>query len=208
MQSKLKLNNYSVIFAAMRVKDETKIAAIFKATLTLVKERGLSGITMSDISKAAAIGTGTLYIYFKNKEELIKALFLECRQQSAKHYFEGVCTDLAFEERMLKVFSNIIHYKMMNFEVSAFLEQTYHSPYVCMTDLRKKQKALHPIFDLIKEGIEEKRLKDVDVDLIVSYMFGIINELVKKAYFANKKLAPETIDQLYIMCWDGIKLSD
>lgn len=191
----------------MRVKDESKIEAIFKATLVLVKERGLAGITMSDISKAASIGTGTLYIYFKNKDELIKALFLECREQSAKHYFEGIEARVSFEARMRQVFFNIIQYKMAFFEVSAFLEQTYHSPFVCITDIKKKEKALRPLFDLIEEGIGEKKIKPVAVNLIVSYMFGILNEMVKKAYFSNKKLAPETIAQVYAMYWDGIKLS-
>jgi AcrR family transcriptional regulator len=159
----------------MRVKDDSKIEAIFKATLSLVKERGLAGITMSDISKAASIGTGTLYIYFKNKEELIKALFLQCRQQSAKHYFEGLRTGVSFEQRMQQVFTDIIHYKTLYFDVSVFLEQTYHSPIVCMADIRKKDKALNPLFNLIQEGIAEKKVKDIDVGLIVSYTFGIIN---------------------------------
>ena len=74
----------------MRCKDESKVDAIYKATLTLVKDRGLAGITMCDISKEASIATGTLYIYFKNKDELIKALFTECRIKSAHCYFEGI----------------------------------------------------------------------------------------------------------------------
>src|SRR5947208_16376605 len=109
----------------MRVRDETKINSIYKATLQLVKERGLAGITMSDISKAASIATGTLYIYFKNKDELIKALFAECREQSAKEYFAGVAGEAPFEERMKTLFTNIVRYKMKHFEVSAFLEQSY-----------------------------------------------------------------------------------
>src|SRR5690349_15027598 len=118
----------------MRVKDESKVEAIFKATLTLVKERGLAGITMSDISKEASIGTGTLYLYFKNKDELIKALFIECRQKSAQRYFEGISAAAGFKARMQKVFTNIIRYKMLYFEVSAFLEQSYHSPFLCVAD--------------------------------------------------------------------------
>jgi DNA-binding transcriptional regulator YbjK len=205
MQSKVKLNNYSFIFAHVRIKDESKIECIYKATLELVKERGLAGITMGDISKAASIATGTLYIYFKNKEELIKALFAACRQQSAQQYFAGIDANDPFEKRMQKLFTNIMGYKIMFFEVSAFLEQSYHSPFVCSTDLKKKQKALQPLFDLVKEGIEKKKIKDVEVQLIVSYTFGIINEMVKRSYFSNKKLTPETIKQLYTMYWDGIK---
>jgi len=90
--------------------------------------------------------------------------------------------------------------------VSAFLEQSYHSPFLCMADLKKKDKALTPLQDLIREGIDAKKLKPVDVDLLIPFMFGILNEMVKKSYFSNKKLTPEVIDQLFGMFWDGIKL--
>jgi TetR/AcrR family transcriptional regulator, repressor of fatR-cypB operon len=189
----------------VRCKDESKFHAIYKATLSLVKERGLAGITMGDISKEASIATGTLYIYFKNKDELIRGLFTECRQKSARHYFEGLESSLSFEDRMKKLFHNIIYFKMRHFEISAFLEQTSHSPYVHITDLKKKQKAMQPLFDLINEGIEKNKLKDIDIELVVSYLSGIVNELVKRAYFANRKLTDAVISEVYEMFWDGIK---
>jgi AcrR family transcriptional regulator len=192
----------------VRCKDESKVHAIYKATLSLVKERGLAGVTMGDISKEASIATGTLYIYFKNKDELIRALFAECRQKSACYYFEGVDAPLPFEEKMKKLFRNIIFFKMKHFEISAFLEQSYHSPYVHITDLKKKQKAMSPLLDLIREGIENKKIKETEIELVVSYLFGIVNEMVKKAYFSNKKLTETIINEVYEMFWDGIKYSE
>jgi TetR/AcrR family transcriptional regulator, repressor of fatR-cypB operon len=199
------MNKYSAIFVPMRLKDESKVDAIFDATLTLVKERGLAGITMNDISKAASIATGTLYIYFKNKEELIKELFLQCREQSAREYFTGLHPNAPFEERLQLVFRNIITYKIVRFEVSAFLEQTYHSPFVCVTDLKKKQTALQPLLDLFTEGIASKKLKAVDSDTLMTFMFGVIHETIKKSYFSRKKLSSEKIDQVYSLFWDGIR---
>jgi AcrR family transcriptional regulator len=189
----------------VRCKDESKVHAIYKATLSLVKERGLAGITMGDISKEASIATGTLYIYFKNKEELIRALFTECREKSARYYFEGLEPSLLFEERMKKLFRNIIYFKTSHFEISAFLEQTSHSPYVHITDLKKKQKAMQPLFDLIREGIENNKIKKIDIELVVSYLSGIVNEMVKRAYFGNRKLTDVIIDEVYEMFWNGIK---
>lgn len=191
----------------MRCKDDSKVDAIYKATLALVKDRGLAGITMCDISKEASIATGTLYIYFKNKDELIKALFTECREKSAHYYFEGIDEPLPFEVRMKKMFRNIICYKMKHFEVSAFLEQSYHSPYIDQIDLKKKQKAMSPMRDLINEGIETGKIKNIETRLVVSFLFGIVNEMVKRAYFSNKKLTDADINEVYMMFWDGIKFA-
>jgi TetR/AcrR family transcriptional regulator, repressor of fatR-cypB operon len=200
------MNNYSFIFVNVRCRDDKKIEAIYKATLALVKDRGLSGITMNDISKEAAIATGTLYIYFKNKEELIKELFQECRTKSMEKYFAGIDACAPFEERLKTVFTNIITYKITHFEVSAFLEQSYHSPFVCITDLNKKQRSLDPLFELVQEGILSGRIKTLERDLIVSFMFGIIHEMVKNSYFSKKKLTASSIDQLYVMFWDAVRL--
>lgn len=188
----------------MRTKDDAKVDLIYKATLELVKEKGLAGITMNDISKAASLATGTLYIYFKNKEDLITALFTQCRAESATQYFEGLDKAESFEDKMHTVFTNIIQYKVSYFENSVFLEQLYHSPFGCQGELTKKQKALQPLMDLVKEGKEAGLLKDVHDELIISYTFGIINEMVKKSYFSRKKLTPEIIEQVYAMYWDGI----
>jgi AcrR family transcriptional regulator len=189
----------------VRCKDESKVDAIYKATLALVKGRGLAGITMCDISREASIATGTLYIYFKNKDELIRALFTECREKSAYYYFQGIDQQLPFEERMQKLFRNIICFKVKHFEISAFLEQSYHSPYVDVIDLKKKQKAMAPLFALIKEGIEIKKIKNIEVQIIVSYLFGIVNEMVKRAHFSNKKITDAVITDVYAMFWDGVK---
>ena len=58
----------------MKPRDDKKVEQIYKATLLLVTEKGLAGITMSEIAKEAGLATGTLYIYFKNKDELVNAL--------------------------------------------------------------------------------------------------------------------------------------
>ena len=62
-----------------------------------------------------------------------------------------------------------------------------------------------PLFALIKEGIETKKIKDTEVELVVSYLFGIVNELVKKAYFSKKKITRAIIKEVYKMYWNGIR---
>src|SRR5438445_7730743 len=55
----------------MRLKDEQKIDLVFTSTLTLVGQVGLVGLTMPLIAKQSGVAIGTLYIYFKNKDDLI-----------------------------------------------------------------------------------------------------------------------------------------
>ena len=72
----------------MKPNDDKKIDQIYKAMLRLVEAKGLAGITMSEIAKEANIATGTLYIYFKNKNELINALFTDMQKQVCSSLFQ------------------------------------------------------------------------------------------------------------------------
>ena len=54
---------------------------ILDTTLSLLSENGFHGTPISLIAEKANIGAGTIYRYFKNKEELINELFIEIKRR-------------------------------------------------------------------------------------------------------------------------------
>ena len=55
----------------MRTKDGIKQEALFEATVKLVNEIGFASSSVSKIAKQAGISPATIYIYYKNKEDLL-----------------------------------------------------------------------------------------------------------------------------------------
>ncbi len=53
---------------------------IAKSTCSLFIEKGFVNISISEIAKVAGVGKGTIYEYFKNKEDIIFAL-MSCLQE-------------------------------------------------------------------------------------------------------------------------------
>lgn len=49
---------------------------IINAAKSVFLEKGFSGATIEDIAKEAELSVGTLYIYFKNKDDLYASLNL------------------------------------------------------------------------------------------------------------------------------------
>lgn len=189
----------------MRQKDDKKVEKIFSATLQLVEQSGLSGITMCDISKAAGIATGTLYIYFRSKEELINELFSECRRESADIYFEDYDESEDFKDSLKKIFNNIIRYRLSNFRESIFLEQCYHSPFVSETKRQEFAKFLQPFFQLLEKGKMQGLIKNEDSLFLLWFIFGCINEPVKRFLYSKRKVTANVIESLFNMCWDALK---
>lgn len=58
----------------MQVMDEQKRAKILSAAAELFATQPFHKVLLSDVAEAAAVGKGTLYIYFKSKEDLYLAV--------------------------------------------------------------------------------------------------------------------------------------
>lgn len=64
-----------------RPRSGDKQKAILDAALRICAERGIGGAPTSAISKAAGIAEGSLFTYFKTKDELLNELYLSLRRQ-------------------------------------------------------------------------------------------------------------------------------
>ncbi|MES2332755.1 MAG: TetR/AcrR family transcriptional regulator [Bacteroidota bacterium] len=189
----------------MKLRDDRKTEQISKAVLGLVKQKGLAGITMGEIAKEAGMATGTLYIYFKNKEELINHLFFDCRKEALENYFLNYDLSKPFKSGFHTVWMNILNFRIQNFEEVVFMDQCYHSPFIneCTMKLAKEMKK--PLFKLIERGKEEGVFKDMDTMALLTFMIGSIHEGVKNAHYNQKPLNNTDITSMFKMCWDGMK---
>lgn len=67
---------------------EVRRQQILRAMFNCLAEQGYARVTMRDIAKEAGISVGTLYLYFRDKNEIIAAL----QQQSDDRVEEGLTT--------------------------------------------------------------------------------------------------------------------
>ena len=61
----------------MRLRDESKRRLIVQTAVKLFSEKPFHQVRLDDVAEAAGVGKGTVYIYFKNKEELYYSLVYE-----------------------------------------------------------------------------------------------------------------------------------
>ena len=71
---------------AEAAEDSAKRRQIVEGARQIFMARGFDAASMSDIAKAAGVSKGTLYVYFKDKEQLFSAIVM---QECASHA-EGV----------------------------------------------------------------------------------------------------------------------
>ena len=64
----------------MRMKDENKKTAITKTIVRLINEIGFANISMSKIAKAAGMSAATLYVYYDNKEDMFRKVYMDVKK--------------------------------------------------------------------------------------------------------------------------------
>jgi TetR/AcrR family fatty acid metabolism transcriptional regulator len=60
-----------------KTRENDKRARILDAAVRVFAERGFFGATVAEIARAAGVADGTIYLYFKNKDDVLLRLFDE-----------------------------------------------------------------------------------------------------------------------------------
>lgn len=104
-------------------------AAIRRALRDLVAERGFHGASMSAIAKAAGVATGTAYVHYASKEELVYDTYLEIKRELGEAVAAEVDLDAAVEERYRQLWLASYRHLAAVPARARFLTQLEESPY-------------------------------------------------------------------------------
>ncbi len=163
----------------MRTRDEQKEQAIREKALEMVVKTGFDGLSMQRLAKAAKVSPATIYIYFKDREDLILQIYLEVNERLTRSMLENFDSSMNFEEGMKVQWLNRARYFMEHPLEVQFLEQIKHSPFyekalpLEKTDFRKKMK------EFISKAIADKELKALPFEVYWSIAYAPLYQLVK-----------------------------
>jgi AcrR family transcriptional regulator len=190
----------------MREKDPRKVHAIYDATLKLVLDKGFTALKINDVARTAGIATGTIYIYFDNKEDLINQLYLELQSRRMPGFLKGFHPGMSVEDGFKLLWHNYISEQIRQPEVAAFLEQYFRSPYLAEEVRVKTDTMLQPIFEVFERGKQQGILKPIPTDLMVAYVIGSVGELIRWQQRGIIQITDTIIDQYYQLAWDAARI--
>lgn len=106
---------------------DNKRELIFNATEKIIATKGLQGLSMQQIAAEAGVAAGTIYRYFKDKEELISELRKNVLREVASHILKG-CHEGSLEQRFKNVWFNIVDFGRQRTSANLSYEQYIHLP--------------------------------------------------------------------------------
>ncbi len=174
------------------VDKQEKEKQILQAALTVFAQKGFAATKMIDIAKQAQIGKGTLYEYFKHKEDLFFKTFLFLFE----HYDQKFQQKLAqltnpTDKLCLIVQTYFVEFSQKNFEFMEILMDFW------MASARQNQKQNFSLLQLYKDyrnlisqilqdGIKQKQFRPHHTEHYASMLLAILDGLFLQLFLDKK----------------------
>ena len=187
-----------------RPKSEDKRNAILDAATRLFAERGLAAAPTSEISRRADVAEGTLFTYFKTKDELINSLYRELKLELADAMMSDFPRKKNVRARLQHVWDRYVNWGIANPGQRKVLGQLTVSE-VLTKESREAGSAPFVEFQtMIRDGIEGRVFRnDLPVELI-SKSLGALVEATIDLTVSNPSKANKYRESGFQMLWAGI----
>jgi AcrR family transcriptional regulator len=184
-----------------RPKSDEKRKAILDAALRVIAERGMADAPTSAISKAAGVAEGTLFTYFKTKEELMNALYLDMRMEF-NQYLAGFPYQGTARSRLRYIWNTYLDLCVMHPERLRVLTQLRASGKL-FKESEKPSLALIEVLNATRDAVEGNELRNAPPEYLV-LMFRAQAEITVEFINANPERAAECRALGFRMLWKGL----
>lgn len=179
---------------------------ILNAALKLFVDNGFHGTATSKIALEAGVANGTLFQYFKTKDELVVALYLHLKEELGSYTIKHTQNDSGLKEAVRSQILSTLYWALENPLKFRYIQQMHSSPYIEKVDQEVLNKQLEPHLSLIRKGVKQGVLKSLPVELLYALMsnqvFGLYQFITTKKMSKGKQ--QETIEATFEMLWDMV----
>ena len=179
--------------------------AILDAALELFSERGFHGTTVAMIAQRAHVGAGTIYRYFKDKDDLVNALFQYWHRAKMEALLRDMPTDLSPRQLFHEIWHRLARFSRDYPLVVQFLEFHHHATYLSPAS-RELSDNFREHFLALLDGLRQRQVtKDVPPELVLAFISGAFIGVAKAALAGELGSAPESDALAEEMCWEAIR---
>lgn len=191
-------------------RNKPKYKQIIEAAVDVIAENGYHASQVSKIANKAGVADGTIYLYFKNKEDILVSVFKEKMGQFINKIIKEIEKKDNANDKLLTLIE--MHFGQF--------EDNHHLAVVTQLELRQSKidlriqinlvlKAYLTLIDtVVLEGIKEGIFKEgLNITLVRQLIFGTIDEVVTNWVMKEHKydLMAQAAD-VHVLITDGLSI--
>ncbi|QSH42519.1 TetR/AcrR family transcriptional regulator [Lentisphaerota bacterium ZTH] len=159
----------------MKTPDKKK--SILEAVEKLGKTNRFHEIKLDKVASTAKVGKGTIYLYFKDKNDLFQQVALNGLSEVCDMVAEDVQSDLPFEQKLTAVSSKISSFfisrtSLMNLLREYEAQAGLPDKYPCSTE---RKRLFDLVLQILQQGQQEGKVrKDIELPVQAVFLLGML----------------------------------
>jgi len=162
-------------------KGNDKYHRILEAAVKVFAEQGFYQSTISQIAREAGVADGTIYLYFKNKDDLLVQFF----NYKTKLVFDRLREEVDKADNCFDKLRNLVRRHLEEFQndrnmAVLYQAETHQNSRLVEDQIKEMSKLyLDIVSEIVEQGQEEGRIrKDVYVSLVKRFILGGVDEVI------------------------------
>ncbi len=162
----------------MRIRDEHKEFAIRERAMEMIVAQGFDGLSMQKLAKMANVSPATIYIYYKNREDLLNSLYNTVNETFAQVALKNFNPKASLEDGLWLQWKNRMKFIMEFPTYYQFFEQFRNSPLIHHKDI-KSQEFKENMKAFVVNAIKRGELAKMEPEIFWSLAYGSFYSLIK-----------------------------
>jgi len=183
----------------MRKKDLSKETKIQDAVAKIILTEGAQAVSTTRVAKMVGIAQSNVYLYFKNKEELIDSVFKK-EQEKVKQAagIEKISDEnLSLPQRVNAYLESILHFGLHNPDCLILLREIKY----LRKNSDKSPESVHDntVVELLTTASQANLLKKLPASFLMSVVFNIVQIYstgVKNGIYTSDEMTQATVLQV------------
>lgn len=162
-------------------KGNDKYQRILEAAVKVFAEQGFYQSTISQIAREAGVADGTIYLYFKNKDDILVQFF----SYKTKLVFDRFREEVDKADNCFEKLRNLVRRHLEEFQndrnmAVLYQAETHQNSRLVEEQIKEMSKLyLDIVSEIVEQGQEEGRIrKDVYVSLVKRFILGGVDEVI------------------------------
>ncbi|KAF1077517.1 TetR/AcrR family transcriptional regulator [Methanogenium sp. MK-MG] len=185
---------------------EKKRKALMEAAVDLFSTQGFHATPTQQISDRAGVSAGTLFRYFRTKEELIDSLHTSIHRALADAVDEAIRPETPVEDQIKNVKRQVLHWMFENPKKTLFFEQFASSPNITKKAQKEGFIRFSALDELYQKAVSRGILKGINREVFLANFWYPNFMLIHLHTFGKLQSdVEETIEQSVASMWCGME---
>jgi TetR/AcrR family fatty acid metabolism transcriptional regulator len=171
-----------------RVERNNKYHQILEAAVKVFARQGFHQSTVAQIAKEAGVADGTIYLYFKNKDDILVQFF----NYKTKQVFDSFRTEVARADSSLDKLRYLIRRHLQEFQRNremavVYQVETHQNSRLAEPQIREMSKMYRDLIsEIVEQGQQEGTIRrDLYVGLVKRFIIGAVDEVINTWLHSN-----------------------